>query len=643
MRSSMSVFRRSLCVAAGALLWGACNPLACLPSLELPDAGFPSLHGTEEAIVEELVVQGRVSLQQEGQQATARSGVSVRLSVDADGNGALSADEQVQTTTDSDGKYRLQKAVTPGSSVVLRYQDDDAVTVHRTIKAGPKANVRLNVTLVPALPLACTGGNCAVADKRLAVAGLPGGVGGRARLFNPTTERDQFPGNFDDAAGNLLISGVFATVALTDGSGQPVSTLGSPARLTMTLPRETWRVVKDIHPGTARIEVPMYAFDDVAGTWRAEGEGVLEDGTGRVFTEADLAGIRAGTFQGAVIAAATVSHFSSWNVDWPVDTKGCITGMVLDREGQPAEGATVFASGTTYDGQSPGITVGADGRFCVDVMRSEGSGEDVDQDGVTGETQSVKIRVAHRGLLYDLGEFATPTAQGTCAAGTCLDIGSLRISQDNELIPVSCAYAGTVHDHAGVPVQGATVMGFDPALDPEMMMSVCFGGALTTPCEFVATTGADGRYSVRTAIVDGVSLFATKTQEITTGRTRMTVGATHVRGCPGTPADIEVEVFDTVQLTVSVAGSSMAWTPVVGAASLLVTRGGDPLWTVNATADGGFLPPVTYGTAPAGALATTPDGGPAAPLAAGDSIMVFVGGTSPEGYPYAGSGQTTVP
>lgn len=635
--------RRIHLVSSAALVLAGCNPSSCIPKLELPDAGFVSLHGTEDPLQEDLVVQGRVSMQETGQQASARSGASVRLSADRNADGTLSAAEMVETTTDSDGKYRLQLAVTRGTTVVIRFQDDGAVTVHRTLVAGPKANVRENVTLVPSMPLECAGGRCAVEDKRVSVEGLANGMGGQARIFNPTTERDQFPGAFSEATGSLLISGVFSVVELTDSNGQPISQLTTPAVLRMNLPQETWKVVKDIHAGTGAIEVPMYAFDDVAGTWKAQGEGVLEDGAGRAFVEADLAGIRAGTYQGSVVARATVNHFSAWNVDWPVDTKGCISGVILDREGNPAEGATVSTAGVTYDGHSAGVTVGPDGRFCVDVMRSDGAGEDVDQDGITGEEQRVKVRVAHRGLLYEMGEFSTPVTQGTCANGNCKDVGTLRISQDNELIPVPCSYQGTVKDKGGQALEGVSVMGWDPSLDPEMMISACFGGASAGTCQFIATTDSAGQFTLRTAILDGVSLFANRTENLGEGHTRITAGSASVRGCLGTPVDITAEVFDALQLTITVSGNTISWTPAQAAEALTVMHGGAYTWQLTSTGDGGFLPPVTVGNAPAGASAWSPDGGTPPPLASGDTVSVVAAGVSPEGYPYSGGGSISVP
>jgi hypothetical protein len=636
---------RSLVVVL-ALASGACNPLSCikLPELPaLPDAGLPSLHGTEDPVQEELVVQGVVSLRPAaGGPASRASGVTVQVTQDRDGNGVVGASERVSTTTNGDGAYRLQVTVTAGQTAVVSFRQEGAATVFRTVTAGPRANLRQNVTLEELQDLACDGTTCAASDSSLRLTGLSPGFQASARVFNPAVQADAFPGDFAEESGKLLISGVFSAVELTDGSGGSVTTLATPAELRMRVPRDTWSLVVDTTPGNGRIDVPMYAFDEVKGTWVREGEGFLESDTGATIPESALPAIRDGSHAGGVVARASVSHFSYWNVDWPVDTKGCVRGVVLDREGQPAEGATVQVSGVTYTGSSRSQTVGPDGRFCVEVMRSEGPGEDVDQDGITGEAQTVAIRVFHRGLAYDGGRHAMPTRNATCTSGECLDVGTIRLSRDLELIPAACTVRGVVQDLQGNGVEGATVMGLDPSMDPEMWMAMCMGGQVT--CEYSTQTGADGRFTLGVVMMDQLMLVAQESRDLGNGHTLSRMGTALSSGCPATEVTVVLEMgVESYELEVTVSGNTISWTPAVPATWLQVMGGDGMKWFVGAQ-ESGFPPPVTYGTVPAGAQRVdAPDAGPPAPLASGDTVTVVLGGTSSTGYPLYGQGQVSVP
>ena len=86
----------------------------------------------------------------------------------------------------------------------------------------------------------------------------------------------------------------------------------------MALPKDNWPSVVDVKPGDDRIQVPLFAFDDASGKWKRDGEGFLEDDAGKVIAESELAAIRGGAHQGGVTVCGKVSHFSFWNVDWPV-------------------------------------------------------------------------------------------------------------------------------------------------------------------------------------------------------------------------------------------------------------------------------------------------------------------------------------
>ena len=579
-----------------------------------------------------------------GAQPSALDGATVRGTIDRNGNGAIEAGEEASVTTDSDGNYRLQLRAAKGDTLVVGFHADGVASLYRTIVTGPQADVVLNATLYGLENLSCEGSGCAVDGGALSIEGLPENVSGSATVFNPVTQPEAFPGDFSDDDGNLLLSGVFAAVELLGGSGEPVRQLDQPATLRMRIPRDTWSIIQDTTPGNGQIDVPLYAFEEILGTWVRDGRGVLEDGNGRVLGEGVLSDIRSGAYNGVVVARGDVQHFSYWNVDWPVDSHACVTGTITDADGNPVEGATVMPRGVTYTGTSTPQTTGRDGRFCIDVMRSEGPNEDVDQDGIRGETQRVGMRISYRGKVYDGGEYDIPTSQGSCGTGGCRDVGAISLSPDRELQAGLCTLSGTVRSVDGTPVEAAFVFGWDETVDAEVQFTLC-SELPQGFCEFFATTDAEGKFTITTVVLDGLFYYAYHiSEDETSSLMRWSQGNT--RGCPSQPLDIILsEGFRNVALTPAVSGRMISWTPAqYKATSVFVSSSTTGFKWILSSASSSIGTPVTYGTVPAGAEQTFPiNGSPPAALSTDDTVDIFVSGTGSDGYPYYGYGTATVP
>ena len=611
---------------------------------ELVAAVNNALVGCTPAAQGTMVIQGLVLQVNSGGSAPSPvSNGTVRATIDRNRNGQVEPDEAETATTDSDGAYRLEVGVSTGDTVVVGFHTDGTAALYRTLAAGPDANVVVNATLYPVADLSCEQARCALQDGGLSIDGLPDGVSGAARVFNPATETDAFPGEFADDAGNLLVSGVFAAVDLTDDAGQPVTDLANAATLRMRMPRDTWPIVEDVVPGNGQIDVPLYAFDTDVGTWTRQGQGVLEDGQRAVLREDVLPSIRNGSYSGVVVARGAVQHFSYWNVDWPIDTRACLTGVIVDDQGKPAVGATVTVRGTTYTGTSPSQTVGADGRFCVDVMRSERPGENIDQDSVPGETQRVAVRVSYGGKVYDGGEHDTPTAEGSCGEGGCKDIGTVRLTAETELQPERCTVTGIVRDVEGNPVAGASVFAWDETVDSDVWLSLCFSDPFN-PCQFTDVTDARGEFTLTTVVLDGLFYYATHSTE-EPGVALTLWGQGTVQRCQ---QRLDITLTDglrfiTPVVTVSRAGV-INWTPAgYNVTTVDVLSSADEAkWLVGSSGNG-LVPPITYGVTPAGAQQLFPTGGKQpAPLASGDTAQIVLSGTSSDGFPYFGQGSAVV-
>ncbi len=573
----------------------------------------------------DLVVKGMVSSAgTDGTSGMPLADAQVQLTIDADGDGKIAASERVTATADEAGNYEIGAKVQKGQNVVVSFSEEGYAPIFRRVVAGPKAEMVLNVALASLEPLECEGARCAMEGNRLSIKGLREGLAGSARVFNPVTETHLFPGGFDDSDGNLLISGVFSAVQLQDESGAELHQLEEDVELRMQMPQDTWPVIVDLQPDNDRIDIPLYAFDEAKGTWvRHAKDGWLEDGSGGIIPESELASIRGGTWTGVIIATGEVNHFSYWNVDWPVESHGCIEGLIRDPDGEIAEGATVTASGRTYTGTSASQTTGDDGRFALDVMRSEGS-DDVDQDGTPGETHRIALRVVHGGKVYDAGEFDAPVEPGSDGEN-CGDVGIIELGPEKELVAGVCSLHGTIVDEQGQPLEGVGVYAWDDTVPDEVEMALC--GEFYENCQYWASTDMDGAWQASAAVMDLVTVWGMHSWESDDGVSHLRYGNTSRLGCPPDAITVRLtEGWDTFELTLTVGEGQIAWSPAVNASQIyVVDAGGVPKWIVSTDGenDPGFPSPVTYGTTPAGAVVVWPtDGSAPAPLASGDTVQV---------------------
>lgn len=593
-----------------------------------------------------LSLSGRVALApQGGGAASAESGVTVRATFDANANGTIEAGESATATTSTEGRYSLSLPLTGAARVVVSFSEGGAATLYRTVLGAPGGAAVLNVTLQATADISCTGDRCALANDSLSLRGLPEGTTGTARVFNPVSEGDAFPGDFADRDGNLLLSGVFAAVELKSRSGAAMHTLTSPATLRLRLPFDTWGIVTDITPGDAQISVPLYAFDEIAGTWVRDGSGTLQDGNGATIPATALASIRDGSFAGTVYVAGQVSHFSYWNVDWPVASHGCVRGQLLWPDGGAALGASVTGVGLTYTGVLPHTTIVADGTFCLTSMRAEAPTEDLDGDGVLGEQHAVSLS-AHLGPdTYELGTKTLPVPPASCGGG-CADLGTVLLTAERRQVPRLCTVSGQVRDRTGRPVRDATVILFDNDDQSESGFNqLCFDDAGTTfLCSLSATTNADGGFRVTNVIVAAPQLFLSKTVHESAQVTADYMDSVALRGCPAAPVNPSLtNGMRTVHATLSFDAGVIRWTPSgYGAAVVSVsTATGDLRW--GWTAEPSVLPPITYGVLPSGAEQYFPSDGGVSALRSTDVVDVYLHGTSTDGLTYAGSAHGPVP
>ncbi len=596
-----------------------------------------------------LQVNGRVAARSDGamSQAVPLADANIQAAVDRNRDGVIAADERITSKSDDDGKYNVEIAVSKGDVVIVSFTSDGKAAAHRTVTVMGDASVALSVTLAELKQLECSVSGCATPDKQVSITGLPQGLKGKARVFNPVSEADAFPGGFQESTGKMLISGVFASVDLVDATGKAVGKLGSPATLRMTIPPDTWGVIKDVQDGNGQIDVPLYSFDEAKGTWVADGRGFLEDVAGVKIPETQLPSIRNGSFVGSVIARGEVTHFSYWNVDWPVETHGCVTATIVDASGKPVSGAIVTARGLTYNGSSTPQTTGVDGKFCIETMRAEAADEDLNQNGIKGEKHKITLRITYQGKTYDGGEVEIGVSPATCSSGGCTNKGNIGLTPDRELQMILCQFTGNVTDRSGkIPIEGATVVVVDDGVDEDAANALCTQ-LDAEPCVPMTISDETGAFSVKAVVIDTANVFALQQASDANGSTTR-YGETLVRGCPTSNVTVRLDQgFRSVVLQVQVNGNQISWDPDQKMSTLVVeTPAGateaTPKWAIVAN-DTGFSRPVTYGTVPANASVIYPASGRPEPLVPGDQISIAGSYTDQDGVLTSVQGQAFVP
>ena len=183
-------------------------------------------------------------------------------------------------------------------------------------------------------------------------------------------------------------------------------------------------------------QIPAWSFDMTTGKWKEEGVGEVvkaEDGT--------------------LVWRAEVGHFSWWNADVPIDERDCVSGTVVDCNGDPVPGASVKAMGIDYRGET-GAYPDAAGTFCFDIKRG-GSVEVTAIGSVNGNLvgRRTQLTGADRGASCDEGSGCTTLD----IALPCDPDASDLDCRDSALLPCDSCISGRVVDENGDPVAKAVV------------------------------------------------------------------------------------------------------------------------------------------------------------------------------------------
>lgn len=288
-------------------------------------------------------------------------GVSGRVTDASTGSGIQGvtvATGSATTTTDADGAYLLT-GFTHTPSVVVSFGIEGYVPQSRTTDGlvTPTSHVVINVPMVamssaqtfdPTTPIDVTlAGSTArvvlAANSLTTVSGDPPAADVVAHVtpLAAAANLGVLPGNYGggDAAPEPMETFGALNVQFTDDSGEPL-VLGAGDTAVVNIPLSS----RDAAPPST---VPLFYFDEVAGTWRQSGTASLQGtGTNRYYE-------------------GVVDRLGTWSAGrlYPsVEVSGC----VADAGDTRIAGATVIAEGIDYTGTSQ-ITTDSEGNFTVRV------------------------------------------------------------------------------------------------------------------------------------------------------------------------------------------------------------------------------------------------------------------------------------
>ena len=276
---------------------------------------------------------------------------------------------------------------------------------------------------------------------------LTSGVDAGSELF--ATPGDFTALDASDVEQRLESFGMFQ-INLSGSDGQEVNLAGGTSSIIMP--------IQDLgSPPELGAQVPAWSYDESLGKW-------VEEAVGTVIELSD--GTLAWEFE--------APHFSTWNCDRPIQTHGCLTGTVVDSQGNPRGGATVRAVGITYISTTTART-GQDGSFCLEVKNGETVWAEISYT-IAGQTATQRT---------DPVTISPGTASCSLGQGTCDDLGEIPVD-------IQTCVAGIVVDQQNVPQEGVQVV---------------------SPQGGVATTDSQGSFCLTVPVFQNTEVYVLSEQD----------------------------------------------------------------------------------------------------------------------------------
>ncbi len=443
--------RWTICAEISVLLmlfgcWGAEEPLQA-------DTGDVRLD-TEENVYDPaaLVVEGHVSILGSGATDTV-----VTLRCD---------DKTVETVTDDDGDYSLTADVQGCERFAMEFVKNSYLTNMRVVDLPLfRSPVTVDVPLAELEELQCGSEYCTTQNSKfdnmdVIAQGWLGTKTGRDLL-------EFVPGEFKDTEGTPLFLVGVGDMGFIDIGGKPVDKL-EDLYVCIKLKRDALDWMGDTDLSTAEVENRAYRLDRTTGRWATlplpaliayrlgdrytkDDEGkceYIEDGNGKPLPNwvplerENLKDVRAETyFEDNPCSRAdppSTLYISEYSVCMPVDRtdifaagipmprKSCFNMSVRNQCGEPIRGAAFSFQGRDHGYRAEGWT-DENGTVCLEAIGSEPVGEDLDMDGLGGETFWVDATLdPPEGSFVRMNDvetaLAVPGAEGCAEPSACVQL-----------------------------------------------------------------------------------------------------------------------------------------------------------------------------------------------------------------------------
>jgi hypothetical protein len=237
---------------------------------------------------------------------------------------SLQSTDRVNTLTDTNGDFtiKVKSSALPVKVLAeIRFQSGALPVVQSARwKTAESEAMDMGTITIPNprnTELAVANGAAQNADGSIQIEGLPASVKRLfARAYDPGVSPEAFPGEFAELGRIPLNSSVFLWMAALDANGNPVTEFPQVVTVRTQIPRSQWTDLEDINPGTDRIEIPIYNYNEGTNLWEQQGAGWLEDSNRTVLPEDAQSVVLDGTFSDSILAAAPATSSTWKNVDY---------------------------------------------------------------------------------------------------------------------------------------------------------------------------------------------------------------------------------------------------------------------------------------------------------------------------------------
>lgn len=335
---------------------------------------------------------------------------------------------QVDTTTDANGAYELTIDTDGCAPLVIEMQKERYLPAVRRIPLPlGQPDLELETVLLELEQLSCNNGYCAVDGYDFTR--FPSGPMTRGWVATMGGPRalDYLGGVLRDQNGDLFWATQFAYFDLRDADGAPLTEFSSFEQC-MRVDYEAVPWLVDAVPATDQVEQASYVLETDRGRWtRRDSYGYLSytadtgtDEQGYPYdiiervNRAQLAEIRAEQFAAKLWLCGQVDRSGWLAFGLPMPQTSCLRLTTRDSCGAALENAAINVQGADYGFRASAWT-DQSGTTCIDLARSEPTGETYDYDDNRGETYFVDI-TAISDIRYErIESVEVPRQAASCA------------------------------------------------------------------------------------------------------------------------------------------------------------------------------------------------------------------------------------